>query len=320
MSGVARLGHAMFKTPSIARMADYYAEVLGLPVVDRTADRIIFGDRCGREALILERGSHAACEEISFAVSSGDDLDRLATSLGHAGCAVEIATDVTPRAGNVRRFVDPKGTRVLLFIDKPKPAAGALGAMGIGALKLGHVAFASDKTQSVTDFYVRELGFRVSDWVEDIFSFLRCGPDHHTVNFLTNTHTRLHHIAYELKDWAHLQSACDELGKRKIPIIWGPGRHRVGHNVFVYHRDPDDHIIELYAELDQMKSEALGYFEPRPWHDHTPQYPRVWSREEGLPLWGLPPSDDFRRAGQAHLQAPEARPGDAFAADKVRVL
>jgi catechol-2,3-dioxygenase len=303
MSAVARLGHATFKTADISRMADYYSDVMGLRVVDRTTRRAIFGDRCGGEALILEQGSQAVCEDIAFAVNSADQLEALSKSLKAAGCSIERATDVTPRAKDARTFVDPKGTHVLIYVDAPVPAPLDDAPVGIGALRLGHIAFASDKTKAVTDFYVNELGFKVSDWVEDIFAFLRCGPDHHTVNFLANNTTRMHHIAYELKDWAQVLVACDVLGKRRIPIIWGPGRHRVGHNIFIYHRDPAGHVVELYAELDQMKSEALGYFEPRPWHEYAPQYPRVWSKEEGLPLWGLAPSDDFRRAGEAHLEA-----------------
>jgi hypothetical protein len=41
------------------------------------------------------------------------------------------------------------------------------------------------------------------------------------------------------------------------------------------------HIVELYAELDQIKSEALGYFDPRPWHVDRPQRPKAWKREDG---------------------------------------
>ena len=120
------------------------------------------------------------------------------------------------------------------------------------------------------------LGFRVSDWVEDFFSFLRCGPDHHTVNFLTGKKTQMHHIAFEVKDFAQIQNACELFGQKSIPIIWGPLRHGPGHNVSTYHHNPDNHVVEFYTELDQMKDEELGYFEPRPWHHDTPQRPKVW--------------------------------------------
>ena len=34
--------------------------------------------------------------------------------------------------------------------------------------------------------------------------------------------------------------------------------------------------VEFYGELDQMKDEALGYYEPRPWHEDRPQRPKDW--------------------------------------------
>ena len=41
----------------------------------------------------------------------------------------------------------------------------------------------------VTKFYCDVLGFRVSDWMGDFFSFLRCGPDHHTINLMQTGRT-----------------------------------------------------------------------------------------------------------------------------------
>ena len=105
----------------------------------------------------------------------------------------------------------------------------------------------------------------------------------------------MHHIAFELRDWAHVHDACDHLAKHGRELIWGPGRHGIGHNIFIYHRNPDDQIVELFTELDLMKDEALGYFEPRPWHADRPQRPKVW--QPGGPasnMWGGPPPPGFR--------------------------
>ena len=101
--------------------------------------------------------------------------------------------------------------------------------------------------------------------------------------------------ARELQDWAHMQVACDTLGRHKRPILWGPLRHGIGHNIAIYHRDPDEHMVEFYTELDQMKSEALGYFDPRPWHEDRPQRPKVWDRDDGAMIWGVPPTPEFLR-------------------------
>ena len=98
-----------------------------------------------------------------------------------------------------------------------------------------------------------------------------------------------------MRNMSHLQHACDVLGRKKIPIIWGPGRHGAGHNVFIYHRDTDDQIMEFYTELDRMTDEELGYFDPRPWHVDRPQRPKVWEPAAAGLVWGPPMTPDFIR-------------------------
>ena len=74
-----------------------------------------------------------------------------------------------------------------------------------------------------------------------------------------------------------MQTACDYLSLNGYKLLWGPGRHGIGHNLFAYHRSPTGLITELFAELDRM-NEELGYFEPRPWHRDHPQKPKVWAQ------------------------------------------
>jgi hypothetical protein len=106
---------------------------------------------------------------------------------------------------------------------------------------------------------------------------------------------RLHHMAFQLDGWEQMKVACDVLGRNNIDIAWGPVRHGPGHNIATYYRNPDDHIIELFCDLDIMIDEELGYFEPKPWHRDNPQKPKVWQPGPSANIWGPPPSEEFRR-------------------------
>ena len=162
-----------------------------------------------------------------------------------------------------------------------------------GYVKLGHVAFHCVDVKAVTQFYCAVLGFRVSDWMGDFFSFLRCGPDHHTITLMGTGSNRHFHTAFELRDWSHMQTACDFLSLNGYKLLWGPGRHGIGHNLFCYHRGPNGLITELFAELDHM-NEELGYFEPRPWHRDRPQRPKVWAKDPNASnYWGIMPTDEM---------------------------
>src|SRR5690606_35886696 len=100
-------------------------------------------------------------------------------------------------------------------------------------------------------FYVGVLGFRVSDLRTDVGGFLRCGPDHHTINVAKGPRDELAHTAFEVKDAAELNRACDILARNGLRLDWGPSRHNIGHNMAAYHLDPDGLRVELYAEMDQ---------------------------------------------------------------------
>ncbi|MGH6741512.1 MAG: VOC family protein, partial [Bradyrhizobium sp.] len=142
-------------------------------------------------------------------------------------------------------------------------------------------------------FYTDVLGFRVSDWNGDYFAFLRCSVDHHSVNVVYDAKPQLHHIAFEVRDWSELHRASDFLASRDIHLVWGPGRHIIGHNIAAYHRNSDNVRVELYCEMDQMKDEALGFFDPRPWHQDRPQFPKVWPKGTLRNYWGFGSTGTF---------------------------
>jgi catechol 2,3-dioxygenase-like lactoylglutathione lyase family enzyme len=294
MINVKRIGYATFETPDLERQIDYYTNIVGLVLAERASGLAYLTTRLGGLAVVLAQRPRESCAALSFQVAPEAELADIGRALERAGLRSEQRRDPSPGIPKALTFADPKGTRIELFttatpIGKQAPAAG------IGPLKLGHLAFCVPDPRAMVEFYTKVLGFRVSDWIEDWFAFLRCGPDHHTVNFVRGKTTKMHHIAFELKDWAHVQLACDFLGGRNIPIIWGPGRHGPGHNVYTYHRNPDDQIVELFTEMDKMLDEELGYFDPRPWHRDHPQRPKVWEGSGPRDIWGTPPTADYLR-------------------------
>ncbi len=283
---VRRLAHATLSTPDLDKQADYWTRIVGLHVIERDANRAVLATILGQEAVVLERGDHADLVRIAFQVAPGSDLADMEIALNKAGVTCERRSDLTPSVKRALSFTDPKGTMVEIFSEcdfHPTAAAGG----GVNPLKLGHVASRVRDVVKVAKFYEEVLGFRVSDWVADHFVFMRCSVDHHTVNFVHYDTPRLHHIAFEVKDWAEVQRSCEILARNKIQLVWGPLRHIVGHNIAAYHRNSDDLRIEFYCEMDLMYDEALGYWQPRPWHEETPLYPRRWPKETMRSAWGF---------------------------------
>ena len=290
-----RIGHATFETPDLGKAIDHFTQVIGLSLAAREDKRAFLATRIGQLAVELHQGSAPRCSKLSFEVAADADFTEMKRELQKHGVAAEERNDSIPGLPKVLSFLDPKGTTIELFREWSVVGNGEQ-VIGAGALKLGHVAFVVQDPKPMVEFYGNVLGFRVSDWIGDFFVFMRCNADHHSVNFIVGKSPKMHHIAYELKDFSHLQTACDLFGERKIPIIWGPVRLGPGHNLAAFHRDHDDWVVEFYAELDQMKDETLGYFDPRPWHHDRPQRPKVWAADKVAYMWGPPPTPDFMRS------------------------
>jgi catechol 2,3-dioxygenase-like lactoylglutathione lyase family enzyme len=287
-----RIGHAVFET-NLDRLSDHYTDVVGLVVAARDRDRVFLASGLGHLAVELRKGSDVGCCKLSFEVAPETDLGDAARELSTHGIRSERSNDPAPGVSNVLTFADPKGTQIEIFTGWSALGNGQP-PKGIPVTKLGHVAYFTNDLQKTIDFYANVLGFRISDWIGDYFVFMRCNPDHHTVNFLRGEYTRMHHIAFELADWNQVKTACDILARKGIKIAWGPVRNGPGHNTAIYYRETDELLVELFCDLDRMVDELLGYFEPRPWHRDKPQRPKVWEPGPTSWIWGLPQSPDFQ--------------------------
>lgn len=293
MISVRKISHASYEIPDLDAQAEYYTNVLGLRLIAKEQDAAYLANANDHHSVVLRRGEQPRCTRIGFQLGPDDDLDAFEKQTAAHGLRTARKKDPEPTIGDMVSFEDPKGTVMEVF-KPPQLQSQVFGSTGIIPHKLGHVAFHVTDVKTATKFYCDVLGFRVSDWMGDYFSFLRCSRDHHTINLVETGSNKHFHTAFELRDWAHMQSACDFLSRNAIKILWGPGRHGIGHNLFTYHRSPNGLITELFAELDQMQDEALGYFDPRPWHRDNPQRPKVWPKTpEAANLWGPMPPDEM---------------------------
>ena len=292
MIQVCRLGHATLTTPDLDRQIAYYTQVVGLTLVAREGNRVFLATKQGLEAIALEPGAPNALSRLAFQVAPGTELVEIARELTKHGVTSERRSCVSPGVGDAIVFADPKGTLIEVFSEYAF-AKEDRSQDGVMPIKLGHVAYRVKDVQHVVKFYTDVLGFRVSDWRDETFAFLRCGPDHHTVNFVVDEVPQLHHIAFEVKDWPEIHRASDFLAKNGIQLVWGPARHIIGHNIAIYHRNADKVRVEFFCEMDQMKDEALGYFDPRPWHQDRPQLPKTWPKDTMRNYWGFASTGTF---------------------------
>ena len=290
----AKLGNAGFVTSDLDRLAEYYREVIGLSETSRSADAVHLASGDDHHSVALRKGPADALSHISFQLGGDVTLPEAAQALSDSGVESQLKTDAEPGIAELLEFADPEGNTLRVYKEIELTGGGGSGS-GIDPRKLGHVCVRADDVQALCDWYEQVLGFRWSDWIGDFFVFIRLGSDHHVLNLLKGPAKGnvLHHVAYELADWGEVQPACDHLARHGHTLVWGPGRHGPGHNIYTYHRDPDGHLVELFCQLDVVDEER-GEFEPRPWHEDPPERPKRWIPGPLAPnSWGITPPDGF---------------------------
>jgi catechol 2,3-dioxygenase-like lactoylglutathione lyase family enzyme len=142
------------------------------------------------------------------------------------------------------------------------------------------VLFFTPDPDGATRFYTEVLGFKVSDRVPGVLSFMRCTADHHNMAFAKSTHKGFHHASYEVGGFDEIGMGAMWMRERGWQPAWGMGRHVIGSNVFYYIKDPWGSYAEYFHDIDYIPEDAA--WEARDW---DPRY--------ALYCWGPDVPEDF---------------------------
>jgi catechol-2,3-dioxygenase len=282
---VNKIGFLSMRTADVDALVDYYTRVIGLQETAREGSVAYLTTGSDHHALVISKGDPDGRAGLGF--EAHGDLDDAEKGLRAAGLEVERRSDPEPGVADAVTVTEPlTATPIALFGSQS--GSGLEPGLGPRPTKLGHVAAYVPDLGPVRAFWEGQLGFVFADMIGDFFVFLRCNPDHHTVNLMASgKRSGLHHSAFEVRDFMHLKEMLDHLAHHEVRLEWGPGRHGAGHNIFTYHRDPDGNVVELFTELDVVHDEDSGNWEPRPWHEEFPQGPKTWEPSPGAAnKWG----------------------------------
>jgi catechol 2,3-dioxygenase-like lactoylglutathione lyase family enzyme len=286
-----RLTRIVVGVPDVEATAAYYRD-FGL--TELGANRFATVD--GGEQLAIARARQRRLLQLGIGVHDTDDLDRIGSRLDKLGIGYT-------RNDTSMWVVDPNSslTVVVEIADEikqqytPTPATNGPGrpdranlrAPGIDRenpvrpRKLGHVVVGSIDQDASHRFFTDGLGFKITDHVPGLASFMRCSTDHHNVLVQQAPLNFLHHTAWEVDD-------VDEVGRGATAMleghperhVWGLGRHHLGSNFFWYLKDPAGNFSEYYSDIDCIIDEQL-------WK------PVVLEGAKGLYSWGPPPPPSF---------------------------
>lgn len=250
----------------------------------------------GSGELMLYEGPKKRLHHLALA-APGDEFEAVREALERARVGEIDPPADAPQTGIW--FNDPDGNLVNIRQEEPKtvppeplPAYNGpgnptrLGLRGMPTYeraeprRLGHVLFFTPDPDAATRFYTETLGFKVSDRVPGVLSFMRCTTDHHNIAFAKSTHRGFHHASYEVGSMDEIGMGGMWMRERGWEPAWGLGRHAIGSNFFYYIKDPWGSYAEYFHDIDYIPEDAE-------WQ------PREWDVRYSLYCWGPDVPDDF---------------------------
>ncbi|EMH4031832.1 Manganese-dependent 2%2C3-dihydroxybiphenyl 1%2C2-dioxygenase [Klebsiella oxytoca] len=284
---ITRASHLVLTSQDLAASERFYTQVAGMVLTHKDDRRLYLRgleEACHHSLVIAYSKAEPHCERIGLRVFQERDLAAAKRFLDLQGLENHWAE--VPFQGRTLHFTDPVGTPIELCASMPvMPRLHHQVHLyrGGSAQRLDHFQLHTPYVQRAAEFYMTQLGFRASDIYFNEqgmgAAFLQRKGNTQDLVYLHGPGPRLHHFGYTIPDSQEILRACDTAGNLGFgdAVERGPGRHGMGHVLYVYLRDPDGHRLELHNTPYQMIDIEL-----------ETNLLEADQRQQLLP-WGLPP-------------------------------
>ena len=254
--------------PDYGTQVEFYAKHWGLTEVGHDSGVTYFAAEGSPEQYIIRvrRAGDKRLDLVSYGAADRRD-GRPAGAAGwraRASGSSPSRLRSTPGGGYGFRFFDLDGRTVEVSADVEVRAHRRIKEKEDIPVRLSHVVLDSPEPERTLAFYETHLGFRLSDTLNhpemgDIFYFMRCSPQHHSMAIARGPHTSLQHVSFELRGIDEYMRGTGRLDPRQLEDTGV--RRRAGENTFSYFLDPSGNTMEYTTELEILDEDA--------WHPHV---------------------------------------------------
>ena len=263
------LNHLEIESRDPKRLAKFYSNVMDMKINMLTNKKFLC-EGPGRK-IIIKTGENNTLGYAGMVCKNEENLERYKEFLKINKCEINDFVSEFYQSGSFSLH-DPDNNMICFCVQKKE---NNFYTKSIHA-PLQHLTFTSKDVERFQNFYQRKLGFQVTDRVikstgELATCFTTSNHEHHTIACFKSSQNGMDHHSYEAGEWNNIKTWCDHFAQNNVKLMWGPGRHGPGNNLFVFIEDIDGNWIEISAELETV----IG----RP--------PKNWPQEERtLNLWG----------------------------------
>lgn len=256
---ITHLRHVDIAMPDFDRQREFYRGPWGLTDVANDSGVQFLAAEGSPENYILRlrRDDTKRLDLVAFGAASPSDIDELATQLTSSGIRIvhEPRMLDTPGGGYGLRFFDCDGRVIEVSAGVQTRTHRKLEARESIPVRLSHFVVNSPTPQATVAWYIRHLGFRLTDTMAlphmgEFMWFLRCNEWHHSFAVSKGPHTSFHHASFQMRGIDEYMRGTGRMLRGGVEKVWGPGRHKAGDNTFSYFLDPVGNTVEYTTELE----------------------------------------------------------------------
>jgi catechol 2,3-dioxygenase len=264
--GVLRMGYVHVRVTDLDEAKTHYGYTMGLYATREEPGRIFYKgwDEWDHHSVVLEEGG-VGLAKIGYKVANPGDIEIFEKRAEQFGCTVQrMAAGENPEVSDGVRIILPSTHQLELYHDMTlvgtevgdlNPHVFPRHLMGVGAPRVEHALLATDDVKlsdrffrEVLDFYATE---RVQTSLDDdcayIGSWLSAGNQVHDIAFIDGPPGKLHHFAFQLKDWSEILKAGQIFAMDDVPVDIGPTQHGITRGETIYFFDPAGNRNEVFA-------------------------------------------------------------------------
>jgi catechol 2,3-dioxygenase len=282
---IQQMGHIVISSPDPLGAAKDLQETVGLRVTRTDADAVYLSSNNRHHEVTYVKGAGKAVV-VGLEAVSVEAIDEAYRRAKSDGLAILSDEPFGPNYERAITIVAPGGAVFEIHSPIERNQSVHYRALGARPRRIEHVnAFAPD-VHAFAGFCEKTLGLKLSDrTADDGFRWYRAADGFHHTIAMGPGPSHLHHYAFDQHCFEDLMRIADSLALKDRSLVWGPGRHGAGDNIFTYYADPHGCIVENSIEMARIDNDAT--YEPR-----------AWDISEGLNgrwinLWGTPPTPGF---------------------------
>lgn len=262
---ITHLRHVDIAMPDFDRQREFYRGPWGLTEVANDSGVQFLAAEGSPENYILRlrRDDTKRLDLVAFGAASPSDIDALATQLTSSGTRIvhEPRMLDTPGGGYGLRFFDCDGRVIEVSAGVQTRTHRKLEARESIPVRLSHFVVNSPTPQATVAWYIRHLGFRLTDTMAlphmgEFMWFLRCNEWHHSFAVSKGPHTSFHHASFQMRGIDEYMRGTGRMLRGGVEKVWGPGRHKAGDNTFSYFLDPVGNTVEYTTELELVDEDT----------------------------------------------------------------